>query len=250
MKSGVSFDGSSGGQNPPFPLGRWWMDDAGNMHDAGRMDATFDEIFISQLGHIKVIAEPESLSISWDVRCVENEAIHNLMNRLQDYNVIGLIKLNFVYFGWVEEKFSNYDTALSRMLSIQAHRDVDVIDTTMMVKQPLENLESASPMIQAGYGHWSKSSGKMAKLSNSTVAHYLPHLVMFYHDHKDQDILYFWIGTQSNCMKIYGEKWAQESIGTISTKSTGPETNKFGDQISNQIDHVLDTGEPSFHHIR
>ena len=250
MASRFSSGNSSEQGDSLFPVGQWWIDDTGDMHDHRNMDNSFDEIFISHLGQIRVETTPNHLALSWDTRKVDGTAVQNIVNRLRISQFRGTVSLNFIYFGWVEEFYPNCAGAVERILEIQAHKDIDVFDTTMMTEQPLDKLNSASPLIQSGYGHWSKSEGNMAKLPNEAVANYFPHLVMFRHDPYDNKLIYFWVGNNSSCAKVYGDNWAKSAIGTDAARSSGPESKAFADRISTQFYQVLDTGVPQYHHVR
>jgi len=245
------FNGSSSIQGDSFfPVGQWWIDDTGDMHDHRNMDTSFDEMFISHLGQIKIEAAPNHLVLSWDSRKVDGAAVNELIGRLQNSQFSGTVSLNFIYFGWVEELYPDCASAVARIIEIQEHRDIDVFDTTMMIEQPLDNLNSASPIIQSGYNHWSRSEGDMTKLPNEAVADYFPHLVMFRHDPYDNRLLYFWVGNSSSCAKVYGGDWAKSAIGTDAGRSSGPESKAFAERISRQFYQVLDTGVPQYHHVR
>jgi len=233
-----------------FPVGQWWIDDAGVMHDHRNMDNSFDEMFISHLGQIKVETTPNHLTLFWDTRNVDGTAVNDVINRLQSSHFSGTVSLNFIYFGWVEEFYPDCTAAVARILEIQEHKDIDVFDTTMMIEQPLDKLGSASPLIRSGYDHWARSEGNMDKLPNEAVADYFPHLVMFRHDPYDNRLFYFWVGNKSLCAKEYGNSWAKSAIGTDAGQSSAGESNVFAQRVSTQMKYVLETGQPTYHHIR
>jgi hypothetical protein len=235
---------------PVFPFGEWWVDDSGQFHDASDIDQSFDDVFLNHLGQVRLKVTQVELTVCWNTRCAELSAIDTIVDRLGRAASYKSIRLCFFYFGWVEETYTDIKTALSRMLEIQAHKDVEVIDTNMMIRQSLENIEEASPIIKKGYDFWARSNGEMAKLPNEAVAKYLPRLVMFRHDPYDNKLLYFWVGNDSLCTKVYGRDWAKSAIGTDAAQSSAGESKTFAERVNAHYDHVMKTGQPTFHHVR
>lgn len=250
MNSGV-FNGELLDANHPiFPFGEWWVDDSGQFHDATDIDQSFDDVFLNHLGQLRLKVSQLELSICWNTRCAEQDTINSILDRLGRATSFKSIRLCFFYFGWVEEAYEDCKSAVSRVLEIQAHKDVEVIDTNMMIQQSIEDIDKASSVIRDGYDFWAQSKGEMANLPNEAVARYLPNLVMFRQDPYDNKLLYFWVGNNSLCTKVYGRDWAKSAIGTDASQSSAGESKTFAERVSAQYDHVMTSGQPAFHHVR
>ncbi|NQV48669.1 MAG: hypothetical protein HQ504_12935 [Rhodospirillaceae bacterium] len=245
-------DNSTISESPthPFQIGNWWVDESGGFHSAYGIDSSIDTFLFRHLGQVKLIVKHSGISIHWDSRHVEEGALPAVLGRLCECKKNISVQLNFFYIGWAQENYSDPLKAIDRIFQVKNGRSIDILHTTMMAKHGIENIDKATPLINRGYKLWDRSGGCFDKISQDIYPNYLPHILIFRPDRREENLNYAYVGSKSTAARVAGRKWVANATSRVSDQSCAPEDDDFAEQVSAGFQGVLDTGEPRYEHVR
>jgi hypothetical protein len=242
--------GKRAGVKPPLPLGCWWVDEKGDLHDAENIDCSLDSLLFRHFGQVKLTVNDHEIYIHWDTDSVTGDALPSVLDRLFRCCKNRKIRLNFYYFGWVREAYDHPSAAMSRIFEIQQCQRVDHIHSSLMNSQNIADIERASPLLKRSFKLWEQTKGRFGDVPQDTFSNFLPRILIFRPDRNEENILFTWVGMKTVAVKTYGRTWAQKSIGQVSNKSIGLESQFHADKVSTGIAKTLKTGEPNLDHFR
>ena len=235
---------------PHLPQGDWWVDDKGDLNNSSEIETSLDALFFRHLGQVKICVRPEEMAIHWDTSHVLGDSLPSVLERLFGCKKNMKVRLYFFYFGWVCENYDNPSAAICRIVQIQQCQFVDVLHPTLMNTCDIEDVEHSSPLIKSAFAIWERTSGQFNNLDQEEISGYLPHILIYRPDQKEDNIIYSWVGRNSVVAKYYGNEWVRDSIGQISNKTFGVESQFHADKVSIGIVRTMITGEPLLHHFR
>jgi len=234
----------------PFELGQWWVDERGNAHPASAIDSSLDNLFLRHLGQVKLNLSASHMDLMWDATEVEDESLASVLDRLSLCRADISCKLNFFYFGWVSENYTCRRDAVERIIQIQGNRNVAILHPTLINNRDHSDIENASDLIRHGYGLWKQAAGQFDNIPKDKLSTYLPYTLIYQLNDQKNELVFSWIGEETPSARIYGQVWANETIGESSDSLSEQETPEFVEKISSAMHHTLETGEPHFQHIR
>lgn len=233
-----------------MPLGDWWVDEKGDINSSSEIDSSLDALFFRHLGQVKLYVRPGEVDIHWDTGHVMGDALPSVLDRLIKLKSKKKVRLSFYYFGWASEDYDKSSAAISRILQIQQSQFVDLLHPTLINSLNVGDVELASPLLKRAFKIWERTKGQFDDIAQEEFSEYLPNILIFRPDKNDEKILFSWIGSKTTAINVYGHQWAKYSIGQVSNKSFGLESQFHADRVSSGIAHTMRTGEPSLHHIR
>ena len=236
--------------NLPLPLGDWWVDEKGDLHPSEKATSSLDATFFRHLGLVKFCVKNDEVQIQWDSNSVAGDALPSVLDRLFRAHKNKKIWLIFYYFGWVREKYDHPSAAMRRIFEIQQCQQIELIHPSLMSSQNIEDVEQASPIIKQSFKLWEQTKGQFDNIHQEQFSNYLPRILIYRPDKKEENILHSWIGLKSVAVNAYGRKWAKESAGQVSNESFGTESPFHANKASIGIARTMKTGEPSYDHFR
>ena len=192
----------------------WWVDDEGAWH---LVDTESPEAYLScpigqsreqqgfafrDLGFMKINTAEGHLDIQWDVSKVAPAAVDSVLCYLDGTDQTKPVSLSFFYEGWNREIQQSQQAAMDRIGQAQAYRGVELLNSVMLHRHDLDEVNQNCNLIRHGFRAWQESGGApeigpasslaqgvpvgISGLSASTVA-FVGHDVTFSTAHK-QDI--------------------------------------------------------------
>lgn len=235
---------------PPFNQATWWLDDKGLEHLIEPLCTSTEKWFLRQLGQVKIDISPSLIEITWDTGLAEVEALETVKLILSDLVEDVTVRLNFFYYGWAHEVYNDLLATIERIEEIQDCRSVAVLHEVRSTDRPISDVHYANSRIKNGFRSWQCAEGKFDKIDQIELARMLPYALVFRSDNKEENIVYSWVGRDSVAARVYGLEWTNESIGKITNRSFGAESQKFADKVSIGICETLLTGKPQYQHFR
>ncbi len=241
---------SSTDTSTSMPPGTWWIDEVGGFHSAFEIDETFDSFFFRHLGHVKLVVNPPSSSILWDVHNVSSDAMAPVIDRLEAIPEEFAVRLQFFFYGWIDEQFQNQRDAIKRILEISQFQSVELIRSTYIEEHDVSMISNATDLIANGYQFWQQTDGNIKKADQEVLSTYLPHVLIFRPAKKDHNLVFSHIGTKSTAARVYGDGWVASAFNEKSDKSLEPNNSKYDERVSEAYRHTMDTEEPRYDHVR
>ncbi len=238
------------GPPSPFGLGTWWVDEIGGFHLAEGMDESLDPLFLKHFGQIKLVAEPDNVTVIWNVHLVAEDGLWAVVERLSGCGQNISIGLRYYYYGWLEESFTSSQAAIDRVLRVQQHRDVELVGSTFVRDQDIGTIGAAPPMVHRMFELWEQSHGRFDRISNEALADYLPRILIYRPDPFEEDLVFSWVGTRSFSTLTYGREWAISAFRQTYNRTLGPESRRYVDLACAAYRYVWETGEPHYAQVR
>ena len=235
---------------PPFDSQIWWIDEKGVEHLNEPLNPSNEDKFLRHLSLAKLELLPSLVEITWDTGLVHKASMVALAELFMQLNLDVTIRLSFYYHGWVHEIHKSSFLAAERIEEIQECKSVVPLHKTQFVTCPISDVSYASSRLKRGFQNWEKTGGRFEKMDQSDIAKNLPYAIIYCPDKREENIVYSWVGEFSTAAKIYGPEWTSESIGKVTNRSFGQESQYFADKVSIGITETSMTGEPLYQHFR
>ncbi len=232
---------------------KWWVDEIGGFHCAEDVDVSFDSLFLRHLGQLKLQVEWDKLRITWDIGKVSSVTIACVIARLNELSAQVPVLLRYYYHGWAEELCTGPEAlniAAQRIATIQRFKSVELACSTHIKVHNLDDIQTASSVIQQNYRLWQDTEGNLGKASQEECSSHLPNIVMYRPDAQTGNLVFSWVGTQSLSAVVHGRSWAATAIRHDSVDPLGSERPDYVTQVSSAYQNVWHTGEPHYSHIR
>lgn len=216
------------------------------------MAPTDVNIAFRHLGLVKVSLSDLDIGVTWDLADANLKALESVISYLFECKHKKSVKLQFFHAGWCWEHYPSPQSAMRRVIQLQALRGEDPEAGIFMREHSLSELSTQTsqyktPILNKGIELWHHHSGKLDFDDISVRRHVLPYVQLL---SLDNDGVYRFehIGTETLIAKLFGEVWRRSVIKTAALRSHADQ--EFEDAVSHPYDQVLLNGQPYHDHVR
>lgn len=235
----------------------WWVDDEGAWH---LVDTESPEAYLScpigqsreqqgfafrDLGFMKINTAEGHLDIQWDVDKVAPAAVDSVLTYLDGTDRTKPVSLSFFYEGWNREIQQSQQAAMDRIGQAQAYRGVELLNSVMLHRHDLDDVNRNCNLIRHGFRAWQESGGRLSLDRDAPFDPLMPEMLIFMPDDFGELFRYLYVGKDSDLSRVFGSSWASKAAG----RTTAPD-NLYNYKLNKSYAGVLDSGEPRLDHIR
>ncbi|MBL6933072.1 MAG: hypothetical protein ISR45_09000 [Rhodospirillales bacterium] len=235
---------------PPFEPQNWGTGENNDINPLGLLNPRDELWYLRELGQALLTTSSRHVEISWDTHRVQSQALDTMLECLSRLDMTVKVRLNFFFHGWSHEVYEDTFSAMERIEEIHDCKSVALLHETRVKTCLLSDIHFASPRLKEGYKSWERTKGKFYKLDQSEYARLLPYKLIFRPDIREENLVYSWVGLKSTAARVNSFDWVKSSIGKVTHRAFGIESQSFADAVNIGIAKTLLTGNPLYQHIR
>ncbi|TQV76342.1 hypothetical protein [Denitrobaculum tricleocarpae] len=240
--------------------GDWWIDDMGKWRAAelpGAMaesaipigsDIREQQTAYRQLGLVKALLTPTTVTFRWDVWYASPEAIESMIDFLEIDKQPRRIVLDFFYGGWITETFYAPGAAIKRIREADLYRSVELIDTIFIKEQGMDSIDRSSDLIKRGYEYLTRSKCFFESKDDTTFVSLYRKSLMYTASDMEDVFLRLHVGMDSAFARASNAQQLDDVL--FQSRFAGRPSDRYGKTVSAAYTGVLHSGEPRLHHVR
>ncbi len=241
-------------------FGDWWIDDMGKWRAAELPGQGTDSALpigsdmldqhtaYRQLGLVKALLTPTTITFRWDIWHASPEAIDSMIEFLEIDKQPRRIVLDFFYGGWITETFYAPAAAIERIRQTSLYRSIEFVDTTFIHEQSFDRIERSAPVIKHGFEYLSSVKHLYDMKDEKSFKALYSKLLVYSESRVDGLFIRLHFGGNSAFARmVYG---SDQGLAVKPGIVDALPANRHGKTVSPAYSRVLHEREPRLHHVR
>lgn len=201
-----------------------------------------------QLGLVKALLTPTTVTFRWDVWYAAPEAIEAMIDFLEIDKQPRRIVLDFFYGGWITETFYVPSAAVNRIRQSSLYRSVELIDTIFVQEQDLSAIETSGDVIRRGFEYFSKVGHLFEVNDERTFKSLYSKALVYTSAGCDASFLRLHVGEDAAFARVTNAR--QSQMAKPQSGVSFRPCDRYSKQVSAAYTEVLNKREPRLHHVR
>ena len=240
--------------------GDWWIDDMGKWRAAELPGAGLESVIpigsdlreqqtaYRQLGLVKALLTPTTVTFRWDVWHAAPEAIEAMIDFLEIDKQPRRIVLDFFYGGWITETFYVPSAAVKRIRQSSLYRSIEFVDTAFINEQNFDTIDRSTPVLKSGFEYLSRAKHLYDMKDEQSFKALYSKLLVYSESQVDGLFLRLHFGGNSAFARmVYG---SDQGLSINPSVVDALPADRYGKTVSPAYSKVLHEREPRFHHVR